>query len=152
MRKQLVAILPPLLRALLLVAAFGLPAHAEDNVRILEEIWALPLPLPMFAYVVRPVGDGPFPLAIMNDGVSLKPIDRGFFPLVEFRDAAKWFAKRGYFVVAPVGTGYGAAAIDMPERWSMSGSSTTWSPRKRVLPTSSSDSPPAAGLPSRCRA
>jgi dienelactone hydrolase len=64
---------------------------------------------------VRPVGDGPFPLVIMNHGVSLKPVDRGFFPLVEFRDAAKWFAKRGYFVVAPVGSGYGAAAIDIPE-------------------------------------
>ncbi|MGY4284232.1 dienelactone hydrolase [Bradyrhizobium sp. LM2.7] len=34
---------------------------------------------------------------------------------MEFRDAAKWFAKRGYLVVAPVGTGYGAAAIDIPE-------------------------------------
>jgi dienelactone hydrolase len=52
----------------------------------------------------------------MNHGVSLKPVDRSFFPLVEFRDAAKWFAKRGYFVVAPVGSGYGAAAIDIPER------------------------------------
>ncbi len=68
----------------------------------------------MFAYVVRPVGDGPFPLAIMNHGVSLNPTDRSFFPLVEFRDAAKWFATRGYLVVAPVGTGYGAAAHRYP--------------------------------------
>jgi dienelactone hydrolase len=52
---------------------------------------------------------------IMNHGVSLNPTDRSFFPLVEFRDAAKWFAKRGYLVVAPVGTGYGASAIDLPE-------------------------------------
>jgi dienelactone hydrolase len=52
----------------------------------------------------------------MNHGVSLNPTERSFFPLVEFRDAAKWFAMRGYFVVAPVGTGYGAAAIDIPER------------------------------------
>jgi dienelactone hydrolase len=44
---------------------------------------------------VRPVGDGPFPLVIMNHGVSLNPTDRSFFPLVEFRDAAKWFARRG---------------------------------------------------------
>ena len=51
----------------------------------------------------------------MNHGVSLNPADRSFFPVVEFRDAAKWFAKRGYLVVAPVGTGYGAAAIDIPE-------------------------------------
>ena len=74
----------------------------------------------MFAYLVRPVGDGPFPLVIINHGVSMQP-DRpqGFFPLVEFRDAAKWFAKRGYLVVAPVGTGYGAAAIDIPEHGSL---------------------------------
>jgi hypothetical protein len=52
----------------------------------------------------------------MNHGVSLNPTDRGFFPLVEFRDAAKWFAKRGYLVVAAVGTGYGASTIDIPER------------------------------------
>ena len=45
----------------------------------------------------------------------MKPTDRSFFPLVEFRDAAKWFAKRGNLVVAPVGTGYGAIATDMPE-------------------------------------
>src|SRR5260370_9772597 len=84
--------------------------------RIQEEIWALPLPLPMFAYVVRPVGDGPFPLVIMNHGVSLNARERSFFPLVEFRDAAFWFARRGYMVVAPAGSGYGAAAIDLPER------------------------------------
>ncbi|WP_158670809.1 alpha/beta hydrolase family protein [Bradyrhizobium guangdongense] len=104
--------------ALLLLAFLIVPAGADDQAaprRIYEEIWALPLPLPMFAYLVRPVGDGPFPLVIMNHGVSLNPTGRSFFPLVEFRDAAKWFARRGYLVVAPVGTGYGASAIDIPE-------------------------------------
>ena len=103
---------------LLLFANLIAPSRADDQATsrpIQEEIWALPLPLPMFAYLVRPVGDGPFPLVIMNHGVSLNPTDRSFFPLVEFRDAAKWFAQRGYLVVAPVGTGYGAAAIDIPE-------------------------------------
>src|SRR5258708_6767792 len=93
---------------LLFLTALIAPAHADDQasfVRIQEEIWALPLPIPMFAYLVRPVGDGPFPLVIMNHGVSLNPRDRSFFPLVEFRDAARWFAKRGYLVVAPVGSG-----------------------------------------------
>lgn len=108
-----------LISALLLLHANPItPSRADDQAAshlIQEEIWALPLPLPMFAYLVRPVGDGPFPLVIMNHGVAMKPTDRGFFPLVEFRDAAKWFAKRGYLVVAPVGTGYGAAAIDLPE-------------------------------------
>jgi dienelactone hydrolase len=103
---------------LLLFVSLILPSRAEDQAaprRLQEEIWALPLPLPMMAYLVRPVGDGPLPLVIMNHGVLLNPTDRSFFPLVEFRDAAKWFAQRGYLVVAPVGTGYGAAAIDMPE-------------------------------------
>ena len=63
-----------------------------------------------------PSGKGPFPLVVMNHGVSMNQRDRGFFPLVEFRDAAMWFARRGYMVVAPSGTGYGAAALDDPER------------------------------------
>jgi hypothetical protein len=67
--------------ALLLLFAFLItPSRAEDQAAsrsIQEEIWALPLPLPMFAYLVRPVGDGPFPLVIMNHGVSLNPTDRG---------------------------------------------------------------------------
>ncbi|MBR0700790.1 dienelactone hydrolase family protein [Bradyrhizobium diazoefficiens] len=116
MRSPLPAIGQVLAVILSLLGALAAPAHAEDEIRIQEEIWALPLPLPMFAYLVRPVGDGPFPLVIMNHGVSLNPTDRSFFPLVEFRDAATWFARRGYLVVAPVGSGYGAAAIDIPER------------------------------------
>jgi dienelactone hydrolase len=95
------------------------PSRSADNrtlLKIQEEVWALPLIHPTVAYVVRPVGNGPFPLAVMNHGVSLNPVDRGFFPLVEFRDAAMWFARRGYMVVAPTGSGYGAAALDVPEQ------------------------------------
>ena len=108
---------------LLFVCLFPLarsPAGAADDdvgaPAVREEIWALPLTLPTLAYVVHPVGDGPFPLVIMNHGVSLDVRDRSFFPLVEFRDAALWFARRGNMVVAPTGSGYGAAAVDVPER------------------------------------
>lgn len=90
-------------------------AIAEDSPPLQEEMWAMPLAMPTMAYVVRPVGDGPFPLAIMNHGVALDPVQRGFFPPVEFRDAAMWFARQGYMVVAPSGPGYGAAALDVPE-------------------------------------
>ncbi len=103
---------------LLLLVSPITPSRADDQAasrRIQEEMWALQLPLPMFAYLVRPVGDGPFPMVIMNHGVSLNPTDRSFFPLVEFRDAAMWFARRGNLVVAPVGSGYGAVAHDLPE-------------------------------------
>jgi dienelactone hydrolase len=100
------------------LAAPGIGRSADKRTLrpIQEEVWALPLVIPTIAYVVRPVGPGPFPLAVMNHGVSLNPRDRGFFPLVEFRDAAMWFARRGYMVVAPSGSGYGAAALDTPER------------------------------------
>jgi dienelactone hydrolase len=109
---------------LLAIVAFvttGTPlaCKAADDVKlraIQEEVWALPVTLPTLAYVVRPVGDGPFPLVIMNHGVSLNPQERAFFPLVEFRDAAIWFAQRGNLVVAPTGSGYGAAALDAPDR------------------------------------
>ena len=60
---------------LLLFANLITPSRADDQPAsrpIQEEIWALPLPLPMFAYLVRPVGDGPFPLVIMNHGVSMQ--------------------------------------------------------------------------------
>ena len=92
--------------------------RSADNRTLLpiqEEVWALPLVHPTVAYVVRPVGNGPFPLAVMNHGVSLNARERSFFPLVEFRDAAMWFARRGYLVVAPAGPGYGAGALDAPE-------------------------------------
>jgi dienelactone hydrolase len=100
------------------LAAPGTGRSADNRTLrpIQEEVWALPLILPTIAYVVRPVGPGPFPLAVMNHGVSLNPRERSFFPLVEFRDAAMWFARRGYMVVAPSGSGYGATSLDTPER------------------------------------
>ena len=101
------------------IVGLAASAFADDqpaNRAIREEVWAIPATLPTFAYVVRPVGVGPFPLVVMNHGVSLNQQERSFFPLVEFRDAAMWFARRGYMVVAPSGSGYGAAALDDPER------------------------------------
>jgi len=94
MRRQLAAIIRPFVMALLTLAAFVLPVRAEDNVRIQEEIWALPLPLPMFAYVVRPVGDGPFPLAIMNHGV-LQQIGRPQDALAAYRAGIEVAKRKG---------------------------------------------------------
>ncbi len=108
---------------LLIVAAHSAMCSAEPvaspntpGSALQEEVWALPLPLPSIAYIIRPAGKGPFPLVIMNHGVAMDPRERSFFPLVEFRDAAFWFARRGYFVVAPAGPGYGGGGMDVPER------------------------------------
>jgi dienelactone hydrolase len=102
--------------ALLALVMTALAEERPANPAIQEEVWAIPVTLPTIAYVVRPVGNGPFPLVVMNHGVSLNQRERSFFPLVEFRDAAMWFARRGYMVVAPSGSGYGAMALDDPER------------------------------------
>ena len=124
--------------AVLAMAAFADDRRAEQAIQ--EEVWAIPVTLPTIAYVVRPVGKGPFPLVVMNHGVSLNQKERGFFPLVEFRDAAIWFAKRGYMVVAPTGSGYGAAAFDVPEH----GHTTPCSfPRSATATTRTSTMPDA---------
>ncbi|SFI42797.1 invasion associated locus B family protein [Bradyrhizobium sp. Gha] len=93
------------------------PAAAEDaaaSPRIEEELWALPFPLPVLAYVIRPVGEGPFPLVIMNHGISLGAQERSMFPTIEFRAAAQWFAKRGNIVISPVR--YGASSLDVKDQ------------------------------------
>jgi len=85
-----------LLLLLVLPSALHSPAAADDRTpgpQIQEEIWALPFPLPVLAYLVRPAGDGPFPLVIMNHGISLDANQRTMFPMVEYRDAAVWFAR-----------------------------------------------------------
>ena len=97
-------------------AAIAETAQDTSAPQLREEIWAIPSAVPMLAYMVRPSGAGPFPLLVMNHGVSLDPKERSYFPVIEFRDAAIWFARQGYVVVAPVRPGYGATAIEIPER------------------------------------
>jgi hypothetical protein len=109
-----------LLISLILLAClptFHSSAVAEDVAvppRIQEEIWALPFPLPVLAFVIRPVGDGPFPLVIMNHGIALGAQERGMFPTIEYRAAAQWFANRSYFVISPIR--YGASSLDDKDR------------------------------------
>jgi dienelactone hydrolase len=108
----LVLLLPPTL----VTAASDEKSQSTEIAQVREELWGIPSTIPMLAYVIRPVGDGPFPLLVMNHGVSLDPKERSYFPVIEFRDAALWFAKQGYVVVVPVRPGYGASAIEVPER------------------------------------
>jgi invasion protein IalB/pimeloyl-ACP methyl ester carboxylesterase len=109
-----------LLIALILLAGLATlysPATAEEaaaSPKVQEEIWGLPFPLPVLAFVVRPVGDGPFPLVIMNHGIALGLQERTMFPTIEYLAAARWFADRGYFVISPVR--YGASSLDDKDR------------------------------------
>ena len=98
-------------------AMAGPAAEPPTAPEVHEEMWAIPSsPVPILAYLIRPVGDGPFPLAVMNHGVALDPRERTYFPPIEFRDAALWIARQGYVVVAPIRPGYGPTGIEIPER------------------------------------
>ena len=119
--RQLLRRLLGVMALLLLIPTFATAGadQKSDNTtgaQVREELWGIPSIIPMLAYMIRPVGDGPFPLLVMNHGVSLDPKERSYFPVIEFRDAALWFAKQGYVVVAPLRPGYGSTAIEIPER------------------------------------
>jgi hypothetical protein len=73
-----VLIVYTLVTLVLAVAAFADEKPATPAIQ--EEVWAIPVTLPTIAYVIRPVGDGPFPLVVINHGVSLNQRERGFFP------------------------------------------------------------------------
>src|SRR5262249_61360093 len=57
--------------------------------------------------VMRPPGDGPFPLLIMNHGTTMSAPQRADFPMLEFEAAALWFVNQGFVVAAPQRTGHG---------------------------------------------
>lgn len=97
-------------------AAIAGPADRGDQIQVEEKLILLPSPLPVLAYVFRPRIAGPLPLVVMNHGESLDANERSFFPLVEFRDAAFWFARRGNIVVVPIRPGFSRTAIELPER------------------------------------
>ena len=83
----------------LAVAAFADERPAVQTIQ--EEVWAIPVTLPTIAYVVRPVGKGPFPLVVMNHGVSMNQRSAASFrwsnsgtPRCGSRGGATWWLRR----------------------------------------------------------
>ena len=75
-----------------------------------RQLWMVPSQdpaVPMQTTVFRPPGEGPFPLVLMNHGTTQDGVQRLYFPLLEFNDAALWFAKHGFAVAAPQRPGHG---------------------------------------------
>jgi dienelactone hydrolase len=75
-----------------------------------RQLWLVPSQdpaVPMQTTVFRPPGDGPFPLVLMNHGTTQDGVQRLYFPLLEFNDAALWFARHGFAVAAPQRPGHG---------------------------------------------
>lgn len=75
-----------------------------------RQLWRVPSTDPdvlMFTTVFRPSGGGPFPLVVMNHGTTQNPVQRQYFPLLEFEAAALWFVRQGFVVAAPQRPGHG---------------------------------------------
>jgi Prolyl oligopeptidase family len=75
-----------------------------------RQLWRVPSTDPdvlMFATVFRPSGSGPLPLVVMNHGTTQNPVQRQYFPLLEFEAAALLFVRQGFVVAAPQHPGQG---------------------------------------------
>ena len=75
-----------------------------------RELWLIPSPqdgLLMRAYVYRPAGNGPFPLAVVNHGSDQDRLQRARTGMPSFPAITNWLLARGYAVVLPQRPGHG---------------------------------------------
>ena len=85
------------------------PQGVEEQVSR-RQLWLIPSPDPghlMRATLLRPVGEGPFPLVVVNHGSEQDAIERSRMPLPEFDAVTEWFLARGYAVLLPLRPGHG---------------------------------------------
>jgi dienelactone hydrolase len=104
--------------ALLLLAVATAPAASQtspgpqgpEEGAMRRQLWLIPLRgerLLMHAFVLRPRGPGPFPLAVINHGSSQSSFQRADFKPSNYRHVAQWFIDRGFAVVLPIRPGHG---------------------------------------------
>jgi dienelactone hydrolase len=87
------------------------PGGAEADAPGRRQLWLIPSPEPgvmMRAYLFRPPGDGPFPLAVINHGSEEDPFLRVHQAMPAFDRLTAWFLARGYAVLLPQRPGHGA--------------------------------------------
>jgi dienelactone hydrolase len=76
-----------------------------------RQLWLIPSPvrgLLMRAYLFRPPGAGPFPLAVINHGSAEDPYLRAKERMPAFHLLTDWFVAHGYAVLLPQRPGHGA--------------------------------------------
>lgn len=91
-----------LLASVLVLASQALAQGArEETVRIPSS------GATMIATVMRPPGDGKFPLVVINHGSPASSAQRPAMARPRFSSLSGWFVSRGYVVVLPLRRGYG---------------------------------------------
>jgi dienelactone hydrolase len=63
--------------------------------------------VPLKATVYRPLGDGPFPLAVASHGGTTDAAQRRKFPLPDMIAVSEWLVERGFAVIVPQRRNYG---------------------------------------------
>jgi dienelactone hydrolase len=86
------------------------PQQPETAVPGRRQLWYVPSSvagLMMHAYVFRPPGNGPFPLAVINHGSEQDAATRRSTPMPRYPALTGWLLARGYVVVLPLRPGHG---------------------------------------------
>jgi dienelactone hydrolase len=82
--------------------------EGEPNRR---QAWLVPSPdpdTPAHAWLFRPPGDGPFPLALIAHASTQNVLRRAQMPQPEYRALSAWLVARGFAVLVPERLGHGA--------------------------------------------
>jgi dienelactone hydrolase len=76
-----------------------------------RQLWLIPssqLGLMLRAYLFKPAGNGPFPLAVVNHGSQQDASARAHMGMPAFPALTQWLLERGYAVLLPQRPGHGA--------------------------------------------
>ena len=111
------------LLAATLVAGLGASAaqaqedHSYYGPRLIEERVRIPVATgrTIAATILRPEGQGPFGVVVLNHGVSASARERARESSDLLINAAAVFARRGYVVMMPLRRGFGATGGEMAE-------------------------------------
>jgi dienelactone hydrolase len=90
-------------------ARLGAQGHEGEPDRM--QPWLVPSPDPdtaSHAVLFRPIGDGPFRLALIAHATTQNVLRRAQMPQPEYRALAAWLVKRGFAVLVPERPGHGA--------------------------------------------
>jgi dienelactone hydrolase len=90
-------------------ARFG--AQGAEGAPNRRQAWLVPSPDPdsaAHAWLFRPPGDGPFPLALIAHASTENALRRAQMPQPEYRALAAWLVARGFAVLVPERPGHGA--------------------------------------------
>jgi dienelactone hydrolase len=88
---------------------FGAQGPEVEPARMQQ--WLVPSPDPetaAHALLFRPLGDGPFPLALIAHASTQNVLRRAQMPQPEYRALAAWLVARGFAVLVPERPGHGA--------------------------------------------